>query len=58
MSGAILGDGYFHARQCESIINQKPNKKYYNSNVNQDCDRCLRYCPKGEVNWKGEIDEN
>ena len=52
LSGAIMGDGYFHARQCESIINAQPNKRYYNENVNQDCDRCLRYCPKGQLHWR------
>ena len=54
LSGAILGGGYFHARQCESIINASPNKRYYNKNVNQDCDRCLRVCPKGEWHWRKE----
>lgn len=52
MSGAILGDAFFHARQCESIINVRHNKKYYNQNINQDCDRCLRVCPKGEMHWR------
>ena len=50
-SGAIMGDGFFHARQCESIINVYPNKRYYNENVNQDCDICLRVCPKGQMHW-------
>lgn len=52
LSGAIMGDGYFHARQCESIINCHPNKRYYSKYVNQDCDRCLRVCPKGEIHWE------
>ena len=51
LSGAIMGDGYFHARQCESIVNANPNKRYYNENVNQDCDICLRVCPKGRLHW-------
>ena len=52
LSGAIMGDGFFHARQCESIINAYPNKRYYNRHVNPDCDICLRVCPKGEVHWR------
>jgi epoxyqueuosine reductase QueG len=46
MSGAILGDYYFHQRQCEAIINVKPNMDYYSDFVKQDCDRCLRVCPR------------
>ena len=52
-SGAILGDGYFHGRQCETYINAQPNKRFYNSHVDQDCDVCLGVCPKGEYRWKG-----
>lgn len=52
LSGAILGEGYFHQRQCEAIINISHNKRYTNPNVNQDCDRCLRVCPKGELHWR------
>lgn len=43
-SGAILGDGFFHARQCESIINCIPNKIYLTKHVNLDCDMCQRMC--------------
>lgn len=52
LSGAIMGDGFFHARQCESIVNANPNKRYYNKNVDQDCNICLRVCPKGEKHWR------
>lgn len=50
-SGAILGDNYFHARQCESIINCLPNKIHMTKHVNLDCDMCQRMCPKGEVQY-------
>ena len=51
MSGAILGDYYFHQRQCEAVINVKPNMDYYSDFVKQDCDRCLRVCPQGKMRW-------
>ncbi|MGI6211966.1 MAG: hypothetical protein ACOYJJ_05255 [Anaerovoracaceae bacterium] len=54
MSGAILGDGFFHARQCEAMVNAKPNQQYYSEFVSRDCDRCLAVCPQGEYNWKDE----
>ena len=57
MSGAILGDYYFHQRQCEAIINVKPNMDYYSDFVKQDCDRCLRVCPQGKVHWEKEKKE-
>ncbi|WKY44343.1 hypothetical protein Q5O14_17295 [Eubacteriaceae bacterium ES2] len=53
-SGAIMGDFYFNARQCEAVINCRPNKLYYSANVNQDCDMCMRMCPKGEIYWEKE----
>lgn len=53
-SGAILGDGYFHARQCEAVINCGPNKIHHTRYVNTDCDMCLRMCPKGEHHWEPE----
>lgn len=52
-SKAILGDGYFNARQCESIINCNDNKKRYSKYLNIDCDMCLRTCPKGKYKWEG-----
>ncbi|SHJ45963.1 hypothetical protein [Parasporobacterium paucivorans] len=57
-SGAILGDGYFHARQCECIINCSENKMYYSSHLNIDCDMCLRMCPKGDMHWDAEEKKN
>lgn len=52
MSGAVLGDGFFHQRQCESIINCQPNKRFYSDHVGQDCDNCLAVCPQGEYKWR------
>ncbi len=52
ISGAIMGDGYFHQRQCECMINSSPNKRYYSDHVDQDCDRCLAVCPKGDYHWR------
>ena len=54
ISGAILGDGFFHQRQCDAIVNNRSTQKYYNDMVSQDCDKCIRYCPKGRVKWKNE----
>lgn len=53
-SGAIMGDGYFHARQCEAVINCGPNKIHYTRYVNTDCDMCLRMCPQGKHHWEQE----
>lgn len=50
-SRAIMGDGYFHARQCESIINCSENKIRFSRYLNIDCDMCLRMCPKGTIQW-------
>lgn len=55
MSGAILGDYFFHQRQCECMINVKPNMDYYSDFVKQDCDRCLRVCPQGSERWTDPI---
>ena len=52
-TGAILGDGYFHARQCECYTNAQPNKRFYSDHVDQDCEICIGVCPKGEFHWKG-----
>jgi len=54
LSGAIMGDGYFHARQCESIINCSENKVRYSKYLSIDCDMCLRMCPKGMIQWEKE----
>jgi Pyruvate/2-oxoacid:ferredoxin oxidoreductase delta subunit len=53
-SGAIMGDGFFHARQCEAIINCRENKIRYSKYLNIDCDMCLRMCPKGRIHWDTE----
>lgn len=53
-SGAILGDEFFHARQCESIVNCLPNKLYFSKYLNMDCDMCQRMCPKGDISWPKE----
>lgn len=53
-SGAILGDSFFHARQCESIINCIPNKIHYSKYGSLDCDMCLRMCPQGKFHWEKE----
>lgn len=50
-SGAILGDGYFHPRQCEAVVNCKPNQMLFSKNGWYDCDMCYRMCPKGELKW-------
>lgn len=53
-SQAIMGDGYFNPRQCESIINCRPNRLWFSKYAWGDCDMCLRMCPKGEWKWEKE----
>lgn len=53
-SKAIIGDGYFNPRQCESIINCKPNKLWFSKSGSLDCDMCLRMCQQGEWKWEKE----
>ncbi|MDD3028165.1 MAG: hypothetical protein PHI41_08990 [Erysipelotrichaceae bacterium] len=50
-SKAILGDGYFHGRACESVINCMANKIHLTSQVTMDCDMCQRMCPQGEIKY-------
>ena len=54
-SGAIMGDGYYNPRQCESVVNCLPSKCYYSKYGWDDCDMCMRMCPQGE--YKYEKDE-
>jgi epoxyqueuosine reductase QueG len=54
-SGAIMGDNYFYARLCESVVNCRPEAAMYFSLTSfLDCDMCLRVCPRGEYKWPAE----
>lgn len=53
-SGAILGDGFYNARLCESVINCQPNCLYFSLSGWHDCDMCYRKCPQGEYKWSVE----
>lgn len=53
-SEAIIGDGYYNARQCETLINCLPNKVYISTTGWYECDMCYRKCPIGEHKWPAE----
>ena len=49
-STAIMGDGFFNARLCESVINCKPHAAaYYSLGAWADCDMCQRVCRKAST---------
>lgn len=50
-SHAIMGDDYFNARRCESVINCRPNMVYFSLTGWHDCDMCYRKCPRGEYKF-------
>lgn len=54
-SKAILGDGYFNPKRCESTVNCRPNCVYYSVMAWHDCDICQRVCPQGEVRYSPQL---
>jgi epoxyqueuosine reductase QueG len=54
MSKAILGDGYFNQRQCESVANSKRQNMYYSLTGWHNCDICQRKCPRGTIKYAAD----
>jgi epoxyqueuosine reductase QueG len=53
-SKAIMGDNFFNARRCESVINCRPNDVFFSLTGWHDCDMCYRKCPQGEYKFSSE----
>jgi epoxyqueuosine reductase QueG len=53
-SGAIMDDGFYNARLCESVVNCWPSNAYFSLSSWFDCDICYRKCPQGEIKWTKE----
>ncbi len=54
MSKALIGERYFHQRQCESVANSKKQNLYYSLGAWHNCDMCHRVCPRGTVKFPRE----
>lgn len=53
-STAIMGDGYYNGRLCESVINSKGSNLYFSLTLWYGCDMCCRMCPQGKYHWPKE----